>query len=64
VFIVEANRDGQLRTMIQTELGVPVEKLKSLRYYAGFPMSSHHIVSGVTAQLKPAAVVSALEAQS
>ncbi|MDB4967127.1 MAG: ferredoxin oxidoreductase [Myxococcales bacterium] len=62
VFIVESNRDGQLRTMIQIETGIPVEKLKSIRYYGGFPMSSHHIVSGVTAHLKPQVV--AREAQS
>ena len=52
VFVVESNRDGQLRTLLQIELGVHVEKLKSIRYYGGFPMSSHHIVSGVMGQLE------------
>ena len=27
------------------ETGVPIEKLESVRYYAGFPMSAHHVDS-------------------
>jgi 2-oxoglutarate ferredoxin oxidoreductase subunit alpha len=52
VFIVEANRDGQLRTLLQLETGAAPTKLPSVRYYGGFPMSSHHIVSGVLAHLE------------
>jgi 2-oxoglutarate ferredoxin oxidoreductase subunit alpha len=47
VFVVEANRDAQLRTLLQLECECPPEKLKSVRYYGGFPMSAHHIVTGV-----------------
>jgi 2-oxoglutarate ferredoxin oxidoreductase subunit alpha len=47
VFVVEANRDGQLAKLLQIELGVPTEKLHSLRYYGGFPMSSRPIVTDV-----------------
>src|SRR5436190_4385177 len=36
-FIVEQNRDGQLRNLIMLETGLPVEKLESVRYYGGFP---------------------------
>ena len=36
-FIVEQNRDAQLRSLLMLETGVPVEKLQSIRYYAGFP---------------------------
>ncbi|HEX4456868.1 MAG TPA: 2-oxoacid:acceptor oxidoreductase subunit alpha [Polyangia bacterium] len=51
VFVVEANRDGQLRTLLQLETGVAPAKLPSVRYYGGFPMSSHHIVTGVLEHL-------------
>ena len=46
-FVVEQNRGGQLRNLLATETGVPLAKLHSLRYYDGFPMSAHHIVTGV-----------------
>jgi 2-oxoglutarate ferredoxin oxidoreductase subunit alpha len=54
-FIVEQNRDGQLRSLLQLETAVPVEKLESVRYYGGFPMSAHHVIAGVKAKLEKAA---------
>jgi len=54
-FIVEQNRDGQLRNLLQLETAVAVEKLESVRYYGGFPMSAHHVISGVKAKLEKAA---------
>ena len=54
-FIVEQNRDGQLRNLLQLETGVAIEKLESVRYYAGFPMSAHHVIAGVKAKLEKAA---------
>ena len=50
-YIVEQNRDGQLRSLLSIETGVPLSKLRSVRYYAGYPMSAHHVVSGVRNQL-------------
>jgi len=54
-FVVEQNRDGQLRNLLMLETGVPVDKLESVLYYAGFPMSAHHVISGVKAKLEKAA---------
>jgi 2-oxoglutarate/2-oxoacid ferredoxin oxidoreductase subunit alpha len=54
-FVVEQNRDGQLRNLLTLETGVPLEKLESVRYYGGFPMSAHHVISGVKARLEKAA---------
>jgi 2-oxoglutarate ferredoxin oxidoreductase subunit alpha len=54
-FVVEQNRDGQLRNLLVLETGVAVEKLESVRYYAGFPMSAHHVMAGVRAKLERAA---------
>ena len=50
-FIVEQNRDGQLRNMLLLETDLPKNRLLSVRYYGGFPMSSHHVVSGISAHL-------------
>jgi 2-oxoglutarate ferredoxin oxidoreductase subunit alpha len=54
-FVVEQNRDGQLRNLLTLETGVPMEKLESVRYYGGFPMSAQHVISGVKARLEKAA---------
>ena len=54
-FIVEQNRDAQLRSLLMLETGVSVQKLESVRYYGGFPMSAHHVITGVKAKLERAA---------
>src|SRR3954465_11520535 len=54
-FIVEQNRDAQLRSLLTLETSVPVEKLESVRYYGGFPMSAHHVIAGVKGKLEKAA---------
>jgi len=52
VFVVEQNRDAQLRTLLTMETSAPKEKLKSILVYGGFPLSSRHVIDGVTAQLE------------
>ncbi len=54
-FVVEQNRDAQLRSLLMLETGFPVERFESVRYYAGFPMSAHHVITGVRARLERAA---------
>ncbi len=54
-FVVEQNRDAQLRSLLMLNTGVPLEKLESVRYYAGFPMSAHHVIAGVKAKMEKAA---------
>jgi len=54
-FVVEQNRDAQLRSLIVLETGVSMSKLESVRYYGGFPMSAHHVITGVKAKLEKAA---------
>jgi len=54
-FVVEQNRDAQLRSLLMLETGVPVDKMESVRYYGGFPMSAHHVINGVKAKLEKAA---------
>src|SRR6185503_6130971 len=46
-YIVEQNRDHQLKSLIALETNVPKEKLKSLLFYGGFPMSAGLVVEGV-----------------
>jgi 2-oxoglutarate ferredoxin oxidoreductase subunit alpha len=46
-YIVEQNRDHQLKSLIALETKVPKEKLKSLLYYGGFPLSAGQVVEGL-----------------
>lgn len=46
-YIVEQNRDHQLKSLIAVETGVPKQKLKSLLYYGGFPLSAQQVVDGL-----------------
>ena len=51
-FVVEQNRDGQLKMLLQNETGIAKDKLASVLYYGGFPLSAHHVVDGVLAHLQ------------
>jgi 2-oxoglutarate/2-oxoacid ferredoxin oxidoreductase subunit alpha len=51
VFVVEQNRDAQLRTLLAAETEVPITKLTSLRFYGGLPLSWGPVVDGVRADL-------------
>jgi 2-oxoglutarate ferredoxin oxidoreductase subunit alpha len=54
-FVVEQNRDAQLRSLLVLETGIDMAKFESVRYYGGFPMSAHHVIAGVKARLEKAA---------
>jgi len=53
LFVVEQNRDAQLRALLTLETAVDKQKLRSLLHYNGLPISSHFIVAGVLAELQP-----------
>ena len=54
-FVVEQNRDAQLRSLLMLETGVPIDRMESVRYYGGFPMSAQHVIDGVKAKIEKAA---------
>jgi 2-oxoglutarate ferredoxin oxidoreductase subunit alpha len=55
VFVIEQNRDAQMRSLLTLETRVPKEKLRSLLHYSGLPISSEFIVKGVLAEVEPKA---------
>ncbi len=57
VFVVEQNRDAQLRSLLTLETAVEKAKLRSILYYAGLPISSSCIVEGIVAELGAAPAV-------
>jgi len=50
-FVVEQNRDGQLRSLLTLETAVPKEKLRSILRYGGFPLSAKHVINGIMSSL-------------
>jgi 2-oxoglutarate ferredoxin oxidoreductase subunit alpha len=55
LFVVEQNRDAQLRSLLTLETTVEKAKLRSLLHYSGLPVSSRFIVEGVLAEIEPSA---------
>ena len=46
-FVVEQNRDGQMRSLLLLETEVPASSLKSVRFYSGFSMSAQYVIDGI-----------------
>jgi 2-oxoglutarate/2-oxoacid ferredoxin oxidoreductase subunit alpha len=52
VFVVEQNRDAQLRSLLILETGAHGERLVPVRHYAGLPMSAEYVVDGIAAHFQ------------
>lgn len=51
IYVVEQNRDAQLKSLLMLETRVEKSKLRSLLHYSGLPVSSNFIVDGVLGDL-------------
>jgi 2-oxoglutarate ferredoxin oxidoreductase subunit alpha len=51
-FVVEQNRDAQLRSLLTLETCVPKDRLRSVLVYGGFPLSAKHVIDGIMNQLE------------
>jgi 2-oxoglutarate ferredoxin oxidoreductase subunit alpha len=51
VFVVEQNRDAQLRSLLILETSVDKKKLRSILHYSGLSISSECIVNGVLSEV-------------
>jgi 2-oxoglutarate ferredoxin oxidoreductase subunit alpha len=56
VFVVEQNRDGQLRTMLVNELGIDPARLVPILHYDGTPITARFIAGAIADQLSGANV--------
>jgi 2-oxoglutarate ferredoxin oxidoreductase subunit alpha len=48
-YVVEQNRDGQLRSMLAIETGIARDRMISILDYGGLPLTADRVVSGVSA---------------
>jgi 2-oxoglutarate ferredoxin oxidoreductase subunit alpha len=49
IFVIEQNRDGQLRSLLAIELGVPPGDMIPILDYGGMPLTARVVVEAVTA---------------
>jgi 2-oxoglutarate ferredoxin oxidoreductase subunit alpha len=61
IFVVEQNRDAQLRSLLTLETAVEKSKLHSILSYSGLPMSCEPVVNGIRAVLAEAPRVSVVK---
>ncbi|MDI1234969.1 MAG: 2-oxoacid:acceptor oxidoreductase subunit alpha, partial [bacterium] len=51
VFVIEQNRDGQMRSLIMIELGINADRLISILNYDGMPITADQITRQITSHL-------------
>ena len=49
IFVIEQNRDAQLRSMLAIELGVPRDAMTPILDYGGMPLTAKVVVDAVAA---------------
>jgi 2-oxoglutarate/2-oxoacid ferredoxin oxidoreductase subunit alpha len=58
-FVVEQNRDAQLRALLTLETGVAKTRMRSILHYNGLPLAASYVIDGIMAavqeQSRPAA---------
>jgi 2-oxoglutarate ferredoxin oxidoreductase subunit alpha len=47
-FVIEQNRDGQLRALLMMELGIPRDELIPILDYGGMPLTADAVVRAVS----------------
>jgi 2-oxoglutarate ferredoxin oxidoreductase subunit alpha len=52
IFVVEQNRDAQLRSLLVLETTVPKDKLRSVLAWGGFPMQASFVAESIAAQME------------
>ena len=51
IFVIEQNRDAQMKTLLVKELCVPQTKLISILNYDGIPITADLIIKGISSHL-------------
>jgi 2-oxoglutarate ferredoxin oxidoreductase subunit alpha len=54
-YVVEQNRDAQLRTLLIVETKAPKEKLRSITIYGGFPLSASLVIDAIQSGVRTTA---------
>ncbi|MEO5596898.1 MAG: hypothetical protein ABIQ97_07095, partial [Lysobacteraceae bacterium] len=57
-FVIEQNRDAQMKSLLVNELGIDPAKLVSVLHFDGTPITARYIVDAVGQQMDANAIVS------
>ena len=52
VYVVDQNRDAQLRSLLAIETGTPLEKMIPVLDYGGMPLTAGYVVNEILNQLR------------
>ena len=55
VFVVEQNRDGQMRSLLVNEFGIDPARLVPVLHYDGTPITARFIAGAISAHVRPQA---------
>jgi 2-oxoglutarate ferredoxin oxidoreductase subunit alpha len=61
VFVVEQNRDSQMRILLATDLGIAPARLTSVLHFSGMPITARFIVREIASRLRSPASAQTLE---
>jgi 2-oxoglutarate ferredoxin oxidoreductase subunit alpha len=61
LFVVEQNRDAQMRTLLVNELGVDPARLEPVLHFDGTPITARFIAAAIASQLRRAEAPAAVE---
>jgi 2-oxoglutarate/2-oxoacid ferredoxin oxidoreductase subunit alpha len=64
VFVVDQNRDAQMRTLLTTDLGIAPARLTSILHFGGMPITARFIFREIAGRLRQPAAPQALESIS
>jgi 2-oxoglutarate ferredoxin oxidoreductase subunit alpha len=56
IFVVEQNRDGQLRSLLAIETGIARDRMTSVLDFGGLPLTAPIVARAITKHLEPATV--------
>ncbi|HWE50132.1 MAG TPA: 2-oxoacid:acceptor oxidoreductase subunit alpha [Bryobacteraceae bacterium] len=59
-YVVEQNRDAQLKSLLLLETAAPKDKLRSVLIYGGFPLSASHVIEAIAPANKTAEDLNAI----
>jgi 2-oxoglutarate/2-oxoacid ferredoxin oxidoreductase subunit alpha len=61
VFVVEQNRDAQMRVLLTTDLGISPARLTPVLHFSGMPITARFIVREIASRLRRPASAQTLE---
>ncbi|HLH42424.1 MAG TPA: 2-oxoacid:acceptor oxidoreductase subunit alpha [Bryobacteraceae bacterium] len=61
-YVIEQNRDAQLKSLLLLETAAAKEKLRSILVYGGFPLSAQHVVDALLSRDREGAVIETVSA--